>query len=495
MTRRRLHPLLLGGILLIGILAGPASAQDAVPDTAGTERTIDTAEAWERVARARDAAAENRHGEAAADYLEALANDARLVPLVANELAYQKLWREDADKAVFYFRRYLARHPDQDNREVRKALALALSWSGRQPEAVALYRQLVAEDPSDGGARVGLGRTLLWDNRLHEGFTVLRGVEDEYPTSDPAGRESRDFLLTVLDGYTPHLEGRFEASWDSDDLDITRVGVNGAVTIFGNKLLQVMPRWSTYRMPDRPDIDSWRLAAGFVSALNHRWSVHAYGWVDRFTGQEPLFGQPDKLDWTRPGGDLWFTWLPAPRWRVDFGGTSQAVETFFALANEIGYHQANLSADYRLARRWKLVVAGEAADYSDGNEKLKGTARLTWRREGRWEFHAGPVFTYMDFKLPYPGGYWSPDWVRNGSIEATVKTRLDRWTFKLNGSIGSEKELGSNAITVGGASLRVGWRFAPAWLAAVEGGYSKSSFATASGYSRTFANASVRAFF
>ena len=101
----------------------------------------------------------------------------------------------------------------------------------------------------------------------------------------------------------------------------------------------------------------------------------------------------------------------------------------------------------------------------------------------------------MDFSIPYPGGYWAPDWVRNGSIEATLKTRTRTMTFRLNGSIGQEKELGSDAQTVGGASARVGWRFSPGWLAALEGGYSKSAFASASGYSRTFASLSVRALF
>jgi len=101
----------------------------------------------------------------------------------------------------------------------------------------------------------------------------------------------------------------------------------------------------------------------------------------------------------------------------------------------------------------------------------------------------------MDFSIPYPGGYWAPEWVRNGSIEATVKTRTRRMTFMLNGSIGLEQEFNSDTLTVGGASGRVGWRFSRGWLAALEGGYSKSSFATASGYSRTFANLSVRALF
>ena len=71
------------------------------------------------------------------------------------------MWREDAEKSIFYFRRYLARHPGQENRDVRKGLALAYSWSGRQKEAIALYRELVAEDPSDGGARIGLARSLI----------------------------------------------------------------------------------------------------------------------------------------------------------------------------------------------------------------------------------------------------------------------------------------------------------------------------------------------
>jgi hypothetical protein len=135
------------------------------------------------------------------------------------------------------------------------------------------------------------------------------------------------------------------------------------------------------------------------------------------------------------------------------------------------------------------------ADYSDGNEKRKGTLRVDWRREGRWDISVGPVLTYMDFSRPYPGGYWAPDWVRNGSLAATVKTRTGRLTFGLNGSLGLEMEQGADSQTVGGASGRVGWRFARGWLAALEGGYSKSAFASASGYSRTFANLSVRALF
>lgn len=480
-------------VLLLTVLpaAGPARAQEAGPDSS----IIDPVRAWERVAVARDLAARDRHHDAVTAYLEALAHDASLVRFVAQEIAYQKLWREDAEKAIFYFRRYLARHPDQENRAVRKGLALATSWSGRQPEAVAMYRRLVAEDPADGEARVGLGRSLIWDNRLHEGYGVLRGVETGFGPGAAAGREAGDLLLTVLDGYTPHLDLKLSASWDSDDLDIYRVSAHGAVTVGGNKLLQIMPSVASYRQPGQPSITAPRLGAGLVAALARNWAIHAYGWYDRFRSSEPLFAGTEQLDWNRVGGDAWLTWLPVPRLRLDLGGASQAVETFYALDRHIHYEQASLSADWRPARHWNAALSGSTAGYSDGNSRLRGQASLKWRREGRWEMSAGPVLTYMDFADPYPGGYWAPDWVRNGSLEATVSTRTRATTWRLGVGYGLEQETGADRQAVGSVSGRAGWRCAPGWLVAAEGGWSKSSFASASGYNRAWAGLSARALF
>lgn len=471
-------------LLAAGALAAPADST-----------VIDTDRAWEKVAEARSLAGQDRHHEAVADYLEALASDARLVPNVAQEIAYQKLWREDAEKAIFYFNRYLARHPERDNRDVRKGLALATSWSGRQPEAVDLYRQLVAEDGSDAESRMGLGRSLVWDNRLHEGYGVLRAIETEYGTEHPARRQAGDFLLTVLDGYTPHLDLRLDTSWDSDDLDITRLSAHGAVTVAGNKLLQIMPSVAWYRRPDQANITAPRLGAGLVAALARNWSVHAYAWLDMFRSADPLYGGTNKLDWTRAGGDAWLTWLPVPRLRLDLSGTSQAVETFFALDRHIHFEQVGLSVDWRLGRRWNTGLAGDLATYSDGNDRSRGRAHLKWRREGRYEVSLGPVLTYMDFAIPYPGGYWSPDWVRNASLEGTVSTRTRVMTYRLSAGYGFEKENGADGQNVGSLSGRVGWRFRPGWLLAADAGYSKSSFASASGYSRTFAGLSARALF
>ncbi|MCP4572285.1 MAG: hypothetical protein GY838_08015 [bacterium] len=473
------------------LLIWTACAHAAAPDST----VIDPEAARAKVAAARTAAGADRHHEAVADYLEALAQDASLVPEVAQEIAYQKLWREDAERAVFYFRRHLARHPGQADRRVRSGLALALSWSGRQPAAVALYRSLVDEDSADGDARVGLGRTLVWDNRLHGGYGVLRRVETEFDGDAAPGREAGAFLLTTLDGYTPHLDLRVDAAWDSDDLDRYRVSAHGAVTVAGNKLLQIMPSVARYSQPGRPHVTAPRLGAGLATALARNWSLHAYGWVDHFRSDGPLAAGNGELDWTRTGGDAWLTWLPAPRWRTDLGAASQAVETYTAFGRRLHLEQGSLSAEWRLARHWACDAQGSLADYSDGNLRRRGSASLKWRREGRIQVTAGPVVSYMDYRDPYPGGYWAPDWVRSGSFELTLATRSRRTTWRLGGSLGTEREAGADAVSVGSASGRVGWRFASGWLAALEAGYAKSSFATASGYSRTFANVSLRALF
>ena len=457
--------------------------------------TIDTEAAWQLVSTARDAAAQERHHEAVADYLQALAIDARLVEVVAKEIAYQKLWREEADKAIFYFRRYLARNPNQENKDVRRGLALAYSWSGRQKEAIELYRQLVKEDPADGGARVGLGRCLIWNNELAEGFKQLRAVENEFPADESAGRESSNFLLTYFDGYTTPLGVEARASWDSDHLDTYRLTGTGAFTVMGNKLALVIPAWTTYHQPGQADISAPRLGGGLVGALAHNWAFHAYAWCDFFRSGEPLFGGSEKLSWTRPGGDVWLTWLPASRWRIDFGGNSAAVETFYAMNRHIHYEQANLSADWRFGRHFKTGLAGNLASYSDGNSKRKLAANLRWRHKGKWDIHLGPDLTYMDFSDAYPGGYWSPDWVRNASLGLTVKTRTKRMTYLVNGSLGLEKEAGAESITVGGISGRVGWRLRPGSLLSLEIGYSRSSLTADSGYNRKFAALNFKAAF
>jgi len=475
--------------------ADPAAAPPVTP--APLVSAADSVAAAELVASGRRHAAAERHGAAVRDFLTALSHDIRLVGTIAEQIAYQRLWREDANRAIFYFRRHLIRNPDGQNRAVRKGLALALSWNGRQDEALQLYRQLVAEDPDDGGARIGLGRTLTWDNRLRSGFKTLREVEKTFPGDSQAGRESSLFLLKVLDEYTPHLELRAEGSRDSDDQRIARFTASGTCEVGSSILLQATPAWTRYRQTGLGTVVGWRFGLGLLAPLAHNWAVHAYGWYDRFASDDPVAPDgSDRLRWDQPGGDLWLTWLPAARLRTDFGGSVMPVETVQALGRKIHARRASASLDWRLVRPWTLSLAAENAAYSDHNRRRYGSARLTWRREGRVDISLAPVFTYLGFNNHYPGsGYWSPGWMRNGSLEAVVRTHGRRWTLRLTGRVGREQEQDSDPITVGSYTARLGWRCGAGLLLAVEGGHSRSRLADTGGYSRDFLNLSLRAFF
>jgi len=390
----------------------------------------------------------------------------------------------------------LARNPDEINRDVRKGLAQAYSWSGRQKEAIVLYRQLVAEDSSDGSARLGLGRSLIWNNELREGFAVVRSVEDEFPAGSAPGRESSNFLLTVMDSYTTHMDLKATGSWDSDGLDIYRTTADTHLQVFGNKLLQVAPSLTLYRMPDKPKIIAPKMQFGLVGTMAHNWSFHAYGWIEHFRSRVPLtpWGT-DALKWTHPGGDAWLTWMAMPRLRVDFGASSMALETYTAFDKQLTFNQASVSADWRFARKFTLGGSGIFGDYSDDNNKRSGSAHLYWKREGKIKILTGPKFTYMDFTNAYPGGYWAPDWVRNGSWRLLLEARSGRMTFKFDGSVGLEKELGSETLTVVGMSGRWGWRLGERTLISAEAGYSRSRFTSASGYNRKFIGLSLKAMF
>lgn len=478
-------------LVLAGMLLAACHALAQAP--ADTTRVLDPATAWDHVAAAREAAGQDRHESAARTYIDALVNDARLVPTVADELAYQKLWREDAQKAIFYFRRYLARHPDQPNRDVRKGLALAYSWSGRQREAIDLYRQLVAEDPADGSARLGLGRSLIWDNRLHEGARVLLALEAAPDTDPGSRREATRFLRTVLDEYDTTLDLRWGLVHDSDDLTIHRLTGKGR-THLGSVLVELQAGYGWYDQPDSAGVTAPRLGLGLVAPLARNWQIHAYGWVDRFQRRFDADTRAD-LDWTFVGADAWLTWLATNRLRLDLGAGRQAMESLIALEREIRLDQVNLSADWRLNRAFTLSGSGQYGELSDGNIRHRAGAGLYWRREGRLELRLGPTFTYMDHTQEYPGGYWSPSVVRNLGATARAIRRWDRVVIRIEGAVGQETETGSDTITVGSVTGHLGWRVAPRWHLGVEAGHSRSRFESASGYNRTSMGLSIKALF
>ncbi len=409
--------------------------------------------------------------------------------------AYAELWNEHADRAVDLFGRWLADHPDDRDPSTRRAYALALSWYGLQGRAEEVYGSLVEDDSLDAEARIGLARSRIWSNRLRRGWRDLRAVEDDGRLTADQRAEAGDFALKVLDEYMPTGEFTWRGNWDSDDLTTHRLRALGAATPVGGLLVQAGPRLSLFSQPARPDAAATGVHVHVETGLAPHLSLHATGWYDHFSSDGALAETGSKLDWNRPGIDSWLTWQPTSRLRFDGGAASMPVETYVAFGKELGFEQENLSCDWRFARWFSAGASGTRATYSDGNRRLQGEVRASWRHEGAFDLDVTAAITHGDFTLPYPGGYWAPDWVRNGHLSAKAKWWGRRWTVTLDGSIGLEKESGADAITVGGGSGRLGLRVSPAWLIALEVGHSRSALATSSGYHRTFAGLSVRGVF
>jgi len=472
MAAKRFLPLLC----LLLVAAAPVRAQDA-------------ADAGELLARGRAHATADRHAAALADLKRALALDPDLRPIVSLDLAWQSLWNDDAPRAVRWFRTWRALNPARaDDRGARGGLALALSWSGRQDEAAALYRALLREDPADRDARLGLARALIWDHRPRAGFRELRAAEDA--GADGAG----DFALSVLAGYDAPLRARLDVSEDSDDLAVTRVTVGGSAALGRGFLLKAEPSWAAFGRNGRPDADNRRFRIGVTGPLAPGVTLNLYAWQDRFRGDAPdtyLLGAPT-VDWDLTGYDGWLTWRPRSGLRVDASAGRRAVEAMTPLARRVHLNHRTLSADRRLGRRWTATAAVGQADYADGNRRWSWNARLQWRREGRVELTAGPALTVLDFRAPGEG-YWSPDRMVNAGLEARLGWRAVRWLAEAGVRLGVEKETGADAISTGGVDARLGWRVAPGALVALEAGHSRSRV-TGSGYSRDFAALAVRIF-
>ncbi len=408
--------------------------------------------------------------------------------------AFASLWNEDSDRAYALFTAYLDAPGARRDRETLRGLALACSWSGRQTLAIDLYRELAASEPDDPDARIGLGRSLVWANRYREGWRVLQDVESRCGPASAGGRDARRFGLKVLDEYTPLALFGWESSWDSDDLDVARFRIQGAAPVAG-VLLHTGPRVSRYRQPGRPHLTALRWEAGAGFPLRRNLALHAAGWLESFRSDDPLEGEAEKLDWNRPGGDFWVTWLPRDRLRLDAGAGYQAVETFLAFGRRLALRQTNLSADLRLARRINLAAVGRLGEYTDGNQRRQGRLAATWKHEGPVDLQLAAVCTVLDHTRPYPGGYWAPDHVVHGGLEAAAVLWRNRFVLRAAGSLGREKETGADAITVGGGSVHLGLRISGDWLVAVDAGHSRSAISTDSGYRRTSAGLSLRGIF
>lgn len=103
------------------------------------------------VVSAREAARADRNGEASLLFAEAIELDPVRSRAILTEYADQLTFTKRSAKAIGFYRAALAQKgvTETDRLTIRKSLARALEWSGKPVDAASVYRELIAQYPSN----------------------------------------------------------------------------------------------------------------------------------------------------------------------------------------------------------------------------------------------------------------------------------------------------------------------------------------------------------
>lgn len=82
---------------------------------------------------------------------------------------------------------------DPENDEIRAAFARVLSWQGRHVEAITLYRELWSRHPEDQDIRIALAQVLSWQKQ----FPEAKALYEEVVRAEPGNVEARRGLAEV----------------------------------------------------------------------------------------------------------------------------------------------------------------------------------------------------------------------------------------------------------------------------------------------------------
>ncbi len=122
----------------------------------------------------------NREYDKAAEvYLSLLKRESVPHSDVLVELGNVKLYSGRIPQAIDWYRKALGIDPD--SLAARKQLALALSWSGQDEEALPLLTHLYLEDPEDKEVSLALARSYVALDRYGEAKPIIRSMMELYP--------------------------------------------------------------------------------------------------------------------------------------------------------------------------------------------------------------------------------------------------------------------------------------------------------------------------
>jgi tetratricopeptide (TPR) repeat protein len=482
------------------------------------------AEPWDAmqvVEQARAAARADRHQESIDAFQRAIELDPERRAEWLPELADQLTWVGRPGAAVPLYREALAAAagPEQERR-ARLGLALALSWDGELPAALAEYDALLARDPADREARLGRARVLSWLDRQGaakaeyesvlrdhpDDLEALRGLGrvqswrgrhrdasrrmDELLRGHPHDRQAAAVLAESLDWMgrpdraervlreqvaadpgdgraallledvefrqRPDLRFDWTESHQSDDLRITTTFFEQNFRFRDGRSL-AGPRYAFQILtPEEGPVDEILVNRPGVQA-SHRFS-DALAWTGRFS-VDVIETRGASGDHVRPTYDTFFTFWPNDTLRFDVGSSRSTFDNEASLRQGLTAVYANFSMDVLPDELTRVTTRFNWGDYSDGN------ARTWWQLEAErrlWHhprFAAGFRYTGFDFARLENHGYFNPNTYHANELLLRAFDRVgERLRWYVGGSVGWETEDPGKDKVIWSAGASVAYR-------------------------------------
>jgi tetratricopeptide (TPR) repeat protein len=504
------------------------------------------------VDQARRAAQGDRNRESADLFGRAVSGDPALRRAVLREWADQLTYSERAPLAVPLYREVLTFEEDpRARRWTRLGLALALSWTGRLPEAQGEYEALIADDPQDVDARLGRARVLAWRDRWGPSRDEYLRILAQNPNVPEARRElarvqwwsgrPRDAqrrLHEILRSVPDENEARLllaEVQGSLGRPDLARRTVTGvladrpehrrAAQMAADLALRARPtarvQQHASEQSDRLDIRVTTLEQRFRPGggrgeVELRYEFHDYdpdavgGVRVHRPGAFARFRISDRaeinggahVEAIRSAGsgtrneasyDAWLTVWPHDVVRLDLSSRRALFDDLRSLEAGITGTYHGVSADFNPTGKTRLTARGNVGSISDGNRRRWGQLESEHRIAAHPRTLVGARFTGIDFSESTGNGYFEPQDLRAGVATLRTYDRLgDRLWWELEGSYGREDTRTADPKPIWGGAARFTYRVNRRAEADLRYHYFSSLEGSSGGFARGSLSASVR---
>ncbi|MDZ7860790.1 MAG: tetratricopeptide repeat protein [Candidatus Krumholzibacteriota bacterium] len=497
--------------------------------------------------RAREAAADDRHGEALRLYFKAGRMDTSLIGELGKEIGLQYTWSDKPDSAIIWFQRYLETHPEDIEGMLGLARALSwadknseslkwyrritreypgvldarvgearvVSWLDRNAEAEDLYRKIIEKHPGNTEAALGLARVLNWQGKHREAMCLYNDILEEDPDSKEALKgkaqalkwlglgskalellykiegdsEAEEIISSIEHDRAPRLKFSYGTSYDSDGLEIHRGEAAGLYNIYGETTIGLGVARLSMRQEAMPHVTRIDAAARLYSRFNEDWALHL--------NILPVFHSTGSEDFTALTWDGWLTWNPTGRFRADLSAGRAVIATPLSVQREIIFSGSGIGIDYKITQSFKALTAYDHRSYSDGNRRNLVKAAFQWRIiSSPVIVEVQPGYTFFSFREYKPNGYYNPAGYHNVGVQVGIGGDFSESVYyRIEGRLSREKEKGEDFFSVGSFRSSVEWRAGDSLELGGEFFASNSRVAGEAGYSRTFTRVFLRIIF